>query len=208
MTYEQLLTALKQYVEDTSTEFSTVFPTFLRNAEERISRDLQTTLAHYSEGTPVSLSALTYTLSLITSYDALRWVEVYTGNTRYYPVQRDISYIRSIYPDPVTTSTSPFRYYGFINASTIQFAPVSTNPHTVKIGYMLSLSGLTAGNSTWLSNNYPDLLLFAVLIESEVFHKSPELKNLYMADYQTALANAKQKELTRRQDYTNINGVF
>ena len=98
MTYEQIKDALIKYLEDESTEFKNIFPTLLQNAEERVSKDLSTSLAHYSEGVTTTLNAGISTYTLLTRYEMVRWVEVSSNDTVYFPELRDVSYVKTVYP--------------------------------------------------------------------------------------------------------------
>jgi hypothetical protein len=195
MTYDELVTAVSDYCENT---FPTLdMNTMIQQAEQRIYNSVQ--LANLRKnviGVVQSgnkylavpddfLSA--YSLAIIKDYGLPTEEYLYLLN-------KDVNFIREAYPTPADTGLP--KHYGI-------FGPQSTNPneltfimgptpdenyHAEMHYYYYPESIVTAG-TTWLGDNFDSALLNATMVEAIRYMKGePDLITFYQNMYSQSIA--------------------
>ena len=193
MNYTELVQAVQDYVESTETTFVSQIDTFIREAEERIFRQVMipelrknatTTLASGS----VYLSRPSDMLSVF-SLAVINAAGVYT-----YLINKDVNFLREAYPNP--TDTGVPRYYaqfdgdysaGGANGHFI-IAPTPSAEYQAELHYYFDPPSIVDTGTSWLGDNAETALLYGTLIEAYRFLKGdPDLMNAYNTTYQAAL---------------------
>jgi hypothetical protein len=122
-----------------------------------------------------------------------------TNNNTHTPIfERTYEYIRAVYPDPTVQGTP--RYYGDVDYNHWLIQPSPSTSFPFKVDYYGTLTFLDATTSTnWLTQNAPDLLLYACLLEAMPFVKTDERLPVWQQMY------AQAKNALQAQE---IEGLF
>lgn len=193
MNYTELVQSVEDYVESTETTFVSQIDTFIRQAEERIFRQVMipelrknstTVLASGS----VYLSRPSDMLSVF-SLAVINAAGVYT-----YLTNKDVNFLREAYPDP--TDTGVPRYYaqfdgdyssGGSNGHFI-VAPSPSAEYQAELHYYFDPPSIVDTGTSWLGDNAEAVLLYGTLVEAYRFLKGdPDLMQAYEQTYQSAL---------------------
>ena len=168
MNYSSLVSNIKNFLEDDSTEFSDSIDAIISQAEEMIFQRLPN-LPCFRNTQSANLVAGTseYTIA---NARMIRQFSVTSSSNVIYLNHRTDSYLRDYWPNSSTQGTPEF--YSTKNASTS--GTVVT----------LAPTGLSSGNTTtWIGDNAENLLLSACLLEASAFLKAPETLTFYKAQF-------------------------
>lgn len=153
--------------------FVAEFPRFVRSSEERIWYVVQ--LPNFRRGETGNFNPGSPYLSLPQDFLAPASLAVILPTGDYvYLLNKDVSYIREIYPNPSTTGV-PYAYslFNADDASTnILVGPTPDIAYGVELNYFYKPGSLVDNpNGTWLSENAYDTLLYGALSESSNYLK-------------------------------------
>ena len=204
MTYDELVTAVTDYTENTVP--TTDMDTFIRQAEQRIYNTVQfpslrknvtgiTTTNNKYLSCPEDFLAV-YSMAVIDSTGAYEYL-----------LNKDVNFIRQAYPVP--TDTGLPRYYALFgpttmtapNTSTIVLTnelsfilgPTPDATYSVELHYYFYPESIvdSATGRTWLGDNLDSVLFYGTLVEAYTYMKGEQdMMALYNAKYQEALALA------------------
>ena len=193
MNYTELVQAVKDYVESTETTFVSEIDTFIRQAEERIFR--QVMIPELRKNTTATLGSNSIYLSRpsdmlsVFSLAVINAAGVYT-----YLINKDVSYLREAYPDP--TETGIPRYYaqfdgdyslGGANGHFI-IAPSPATEYQAELHYYFDPPSIVDTGTSWLGDNAETALLYGTLIEAYRFLKGdPDMMQAYQQTYKESL---------------------
>ena len=230
-TYTTLKQAIKDYTEvDDSVFTTTILDGFIMAAEYRINNELPMDSDRFvQEG---SLSADNNNINVPAGALFIRGVEVFnstantTGNGSWLE-KKDQTYL-SEYTDRLTGPEGDLtaqdvtgfpKYYAMFGGATLKtdttsgglyIAPTPDANYKFRIYYNKMPLGLGSGtdgtSTTYISNYFPQGLLYACLIEAFGFLKGPmEMLTLYENKYKTAIQQFAGMQLGRRRrdDYTD-----
>ena len=99
----------------------------------------------------------------------------------------------------------------FLNATQIVLSPTPNAVYALTVAYEKKPVSLTGGdtNTSYVSVNYQDLILYACLAETYGFLKGPaDLQQLYEQSYQRALASYAIEQQGRRRRDEYMDGVI
>lgn len=174
-TYSGLTSALRDYVEDNSTEYSSAVAGCINRAEERILRDLDLSIFN----TVVSTSTSAGVASISKGFSESPVQSIYCASAYGFLEPRPRSYIQEM-----SLGSQGVPSYFYEDQSSIYFAPTPDNVYSLSISYMLRPTPLSGSNPTnWVSLNAADALLWAALVESEAFLIAPERVQEFEANY-------------------------
>ena len=215
-TLANLETDIKGYTEVNSNVFTTaVLNRFITNAEARIYRSVDADLErHYAT------SSLVVGNRYVTIPDDLRTIRYVqltdAAGKQTYLDQRDPSFMAEYYPTPNSQSTDIPKYYGNWDEEFWVVAPTPNTAFTITLAYNkdpISLTNTTkptvdpaAVNGTYLSNKYPDLLLYASLVNAYGYLKGPtDMIQYYQGQYKEAIEtySIEQEGRRRRNEYND-----
>ena len=230
-TYDTLKQAIKDYTEVEDTVFTTtILDGFIMAAEYRINNELPMDSDRFvQEG---SLSADNNNINVPAGALFIRGVEVFnstantTGNGSWLE-KKDQTYL-SEYTDRLTGPEGDLtaqdvtgfpKYYAMFGGATLKtdttsgglyIAPTPDANYKFRIYYNKMPLGLGSGtdgtSTTYISNYFPQGLLYACLVEAYGFLKGPmEMLTLYENKYKTAIQQFAGMQLGRRRrdDYTD-----
>ena len=190
-TLATLKSTVQDYCETAETTFVADLDTFIKEAEERILKNVElpvfrknvtgnaTTDFPYL-ATPSDFLA-TYSLALIVN-------SVYT-----YPLFKHVSFIRDYTPNATTTGAT--KYYALFDDNTFLLGPTPDSDYTYELHYKYrpaSLTTTSGSSTTWLSDNAPAALLYGTLVEAATFLKTPEEAAQYEQRFMMAISALKK----------------
>jgi len=230
-TYDTLKQAIKDYTEVDDTVFTTtILDGFIMAAEYRINNELPMDSDRFvQEGT---LSTDNNTINVPAGALFIRGVEVFNSTTDStgtgsWLEKKDQTYL-SEYTDRLTGPEGDLtsqdvtgfpKYYAMFGGATLKtdttsgglyIAPTPDAAYKFRIYFNKTPLGLGSGNdgtaTTYISNYFPQGLLYACLVEAFMFLKGPtDMLTLYENRYKTELQKfaAMQLGRRRRDDYTD-----
>ena len=202
MTYEELVTSIRNYTEIADNVFSdSVIDTFILLSENRILRDIDLDVFKVeSTGTMTSGNKfLTAPSSILTH----RYLMVKIGDNQIFLSFKDTSFMKEVWPD--ATATGEPKYYSVWDQNTLYIAPTPDDNYAVEIGYIVRPTQLSSTNpTTWVSINAPEALLYACLVQAYSYTKGPpEMLQYFDASYTKAIQGlgVEQQGRRRRDEY-------
>ena len=189
LTYASLIQDLQNYLQRQSSLIVEMIPTFVMLAQQRIPRE--TKLLGFRQEVIGNFDGTAQSTGIMQKpSDWRKTIAFYVGtgstNSIHTPVfERDYDYIRTVFPD-ATVQDVP-RYYADAdyNHWLVQPSPPSALPY--KIAYYSTLTMLDNTNQTnWLTQNAPDLLLYASLLEAVPFLKDDDRVVIWQGYYNAA----------------------
>jgi len=211
MNYTELKNTVADYTQNefTSAEYST----FTKQAEQRIYNLAQP--ANLRKNVTGALSSGNRFLSCPNDFLSVYSLSVIKNNEYIYLDNKDVNFIKEVYPSTVSTGTP--KYYALFGPTVITqditnelsfiIGPTPDNSYAVELHYNYypeSIADAVSGTS-WLGDNFDSVLLYGVLVEAYTFMKGePDLMQLYDTKFKEAaalyktLADGKQRGDTYR----------
>ena len=190
-TYTNLKTAIQDYLESTESSFVTNLPTFITTTEERILKNVQ--LDDFRKNQVGNLTASGTYLECPTDYLAPFSLAVIDSSSNYnYLLLKQVSFIRDFTPNASTTGLP--KYYAEFDENTFIVAPTPDSAYEVELHYYhrpASLTTTTGSETTWLSENAPNAMLYGSLVEACTYLKNYEVIPTYEQKFQEALLGLK-----------------
>jgi|TARA_Y100000114_G_scaffold146203_1_gene156651 hypothetical protein len=213
MTYDELVTKIRDYCEVNSNVFtSTIINGFIEDAEFRILRDVDSdnnrryVTANLIAGqrfidTPQNLLVIR-SAQIVDS-------ELATGDTnqnRDFLQYRDVNFMSEFNPN---AAQGVPKYYSNWDEDTVVVAPTPDQTYTIQLNYILKPAGLSSTNTTtYLSLEFPNGLLYACLVEAYGFLKGPiDMYQLYDKKYVEAVKGFSIEQMGRRRRDEYQSGV-
>jgi len=197
-TYAQLKQAIQDYTENDETSFVTNLPLFIRQAEERILKNVQLSL--FRKNSTASTTAGNPYLAVPSDFLAPFSLSLRGPDADKFFVEfKDPSFLQTYTPDDTTTGAP--RYYGVFDVENFLLAPTPNAPavgvnYTAELHYFYRPLSLTAGaesGTTWLSVNAEMAMLYGSLIEAYIYMKGEQdIMSLYNSRFNEALLGVKQ----------------
>ena len=190
-TFAQLKTALQDYTENEETSFVNNLPVFIRQAEERILKNVQLTLFRKNVSGTIASGSLY--LNLPTDFLAPFSFAVTSNSEKIFLDFKDVNFLQSFNPNPATTWVP--RYYALFDVENFILAPTANADLESELHYYYRPASLTAGadsGTTWLSENAEVALLYGSMIECYTYMKGEnDLMQLYDKKFIEALSALK-----------------
>ena len=190
-TLTTLTSSIQEWTQNDEATFVAEIPFFIKNAEERIFKVVD--LDYFRKnvtGTMTSGNKFLEKPSDYLSTFSLSYVNSSSQNV--FLLQKDVNFIQEFTPNPSTTG-SP-RFYSSFDVDTFIVAPTPDTSYAVELHYYYRPASLTTVDSetTWISTNAPDALLYACLVEAYTFMKGEnDLLQLYTARFTEAMSRLK-----------------
>jgi hypothetical protein len=191
-TYAQLKQAIQDYTENDETSFVTNLPLFIRQAEERILKNVQLSLFRKNATASCTISnkylacpsdfLAPFSLSLETSGGQKTFIEF-----------KDVSFVQTYTPNSATLGYP--KYYAQFDVDNFILGPTPDDTYTAELHYFYRPASLTAGadgGTTWLSINAEMAMLYGSLIEAYIYMKGEQdVMNMYAGRFQEAIQGVK-----------------
>ena len=202
MNYAELVQAIRRYTDVDSNVFSdSVIDTFITMAENRILRDID--LDYFKKESTGTLTSGNKFLGAPSDILTHRYLMVTVSGDQVFLDFRDTSFMKEYWPDG--TDTGVPKYYSVWDQDTFYIAPTPGSNYPVEIGYIYRPAQLSTLNpTTWISNNAPEALLYACLIQAYSYTKGPpDMLNYFNQSYQQAIQGlgTEQQGRRRRDEY-------
>ena len=191
-TYGQLKQAIQDYTENDETSFVNNLPVFIRQAEERILKNVQLSLFRKNVSGSMTLSNqyLACPTDFLTPF-SLSFID---GSSNHVFLEfKDADFVQSFNPNASTTGAP--RYYAVFDVDNFIIGPTPDSGYAVELHYFYRPDSLTAGSdngTTWLSENAQIAMLYGSLIEAYIYMKGePDLVAVYDKRFAEALVGLK-----------------
>ena len=215
-TYAEVVEQIRSYTETSSDVLTTtVVNDFINQAELRIFREVDLDVFRAYQFTTLTQGNEFVTLpgATPTTMAFVRTASIYPtagtdANIRTYLLQKDISYMTEYWPN--RTSQGKPRYYAMWDQNTIYLAPTPDSAYKIELALNRNETGLSTTNTTtWVSQNAPQVLLYACLIEAFKYLKGPyDLLAQYEKSYQEAVQRLAIEQQGRRRRDEYQDGVI
>lgn len=191
MTYDELVQAVKDYLEIDETTFNANIDNFIKLAESDIYRQVQmpftTDVVTTVNGIAIGQKFLTLPADFLSQYHLALILD---SGAYHFLLPKDHSLVNEI----SGTNGMP-RYYAVYDTTDIIFGPASNAEYDVELSYYRMPPSLTggAGSATnWLSEFGEHALLFGTILQGYIFLKGDQdTITHYTNQYQGALASLK-----------------
>jgi len=200
-TYDQLKQAIQDYTENDETSFVNNLPVFIRQAEERILKNVQLSL--FRKNVSGAMSASNKYLACPSDFLAPFSLSFVDGNSDHQFLEfKDADFVQTFNPDAATTGNP--RYYAVFDVDNFILGPTPDSAYAVELHYFYRPASLTAGSgsgTTWLSENAEIAMLYGSLMEAYIYMKGePDMMQQYEKRFMEAIQGMKMlgeaKEVT------------
>ncbi len=191
-TYAELKQALQDYTDNDETTFVNNLPLFIRQAEERILKNVQLSL--FRKNATATATASNQFLAAPSDFLAPFSLSFRGADgDRVFVDFKDVSFVQTYTPD-TTTEGAP-KYYSQFDLDNFLLGPTPDTTYTMELHYLYRPVSITAGaedGTTWLSINAEMSLLYGALIEAYIFMKGePDVMSAYNQRFQESLVGVK-----------------
>jgi hypothetical protein len=196
MDYPALVQAIQDYTENSESSFVDNIPTFVQLAEERIYNSVQ--IPAIRKNQTGTMTAGNKYLSLPTDWLATFSLAVITsdefaGDTYSYLLDKDVNFIRESFPSTGSLSWALPTHYAQFDQNTLLLGPTPDNAYGVELHYYYYPESIVTAETSWLGDNFEDVLLYGSLREAYIYMKGDaDLVSAYEAKYTQALDLLKQ----------------
>jgi len=203
MTYTELVQKIRDYTEvDANVLTSTIIDGFIENAEFKILREVDSdNNRRYATANLITSDRFISRpagLLIVRSAQIVDSDGSSQPNNRDFLQFRDTSFMSEFNP---TEATGVPKYYSLWDEQNIVVAPTPDATYTIQLNYILKDPGLSATNTTtYISQNFPNGLLYACLVEAYGFLKGPiDMLQLYDKKYIEAVKGFSIEQMGRRR---------
>jgi hypothetical protein len=191
-TYDQLAASVASWIK--RSDLTDSIPEFIRFGELRIYRDLRIRAME----TALSESISSGVVAVPSGYVEMKFA--YIDGTPVQKLQRKTAdWIFDKYP---TRNADGKPKFFARQADNFIFGPYPDSGYTLKGVYYKRLAALGTGNQTnWFTENAPDLLLWAALVEAEPFVLNDPRTALWAGKYETT-----KERIQREDDAEEVSG--
>ena len=211
MTYTELLQKIRDYTEvDANVLTSTILDGIIENAEFRIFRDIDSdNNRRYATANLITSDRFISRpagLLIVRSAQIVDSDGSSEPDNREFLQYRDTSFMSEFNPTAVTGTP---KYYSWWDKDRIIVAPTPDQTYTIQLNYILKDPGLSSTNTTtYISQNFPNGLLYACLVEAYGFLKGPQdLLQLYEQKYKQVVEGFSIEQMGRRRRDEYQSGV-
>ena len=219
-TYDNLVTDIRNYTEvDANVLTAAIVNRIIEDAEFKILRDIP--LDAYKKQSTGNLVTGQNTINVPAKTLFVKGVQVYdstsaaTGSNTYLE-KKDETYLQEYVPSTESAKRGKPKYYAMFGGATgttdttsgrLFLAPAPDSTYVFKIHYEAIPTGLSSSNTTtYISQYFPNGLLYACLVEAYGFLKGPiDMLTLYENKYKQEVEKFAAEQLGRRKrdDYTD-----
>lgn len=201
LTYNSLVVAVQNYLERSNPTFISDIPLFIMLGERRVARDLKILgLKVFITGTLTTDPLTAQILAKPTRWLSTSTFNIGTGdsfNTRKQILERSYEYVRIYWPDPTVTGEP--KYFSDYDYNHWLLGPTPDEEYPYEIAYYQTPELIDETTSTnYLTENAPDILLYATLLETASYLKDDERIAVWKGYYdgaRGALSNEDQRRI-------------
>ena len=209
-TFSNLKTDIRNYTEvDSSVLSDSVLTTIVKNAENKIYREVDADDNRFYATS--NLQAGNRYVTIPSDLRIIRYAQLTDASgDQTYLEKRDTSFMAEYYNTPSTQSGLP-KYYANWDANYWVVAPTPDSTYLITLAYVKQPTSITTSDSatTYVSNKYQDLLLYASLVEAYGYLKGPaDMLQYYSQTYDRAMASYSIEQQGRRRRDEWQDGVL
>lgn len=203
MTYDELVTNIRAFTEiDSNAMSNTVIDTFILLTENKILRDVD--LDVFKKEVTGNLTPTNKFLSTPADILTHRYLMITDGNgDQVFLEFRDTSFMKEYWADGSATGLP--KYYSVWDQNTFYVAPTPDSNYAAELGYIYKPAQLSSTNqTTWISENIPEALLYGCLVQAYSFTKGPtDMLAYFDNSYKQAIQTIgiEQQGRRRRDEY-------
>jgi len=189
-TFATLKTAIQDYTDNAETTFVTNLPNFIKAAEDRIFEAVD--LEYFRKNVTSAMTASDQFLSVPDDLLAVFSLQITTSGSESFLLQKDVNYLREYTPNASTTGLP--KYYAVFSVEHFLIAPTPNAAYTVELHYYHRPTSLvdSGSDTTWISANAPNVLLYGALFEAYTFMKGEQdIIAIYEKRFMDGLARLK-----------------
>lgn len=206
MTYSSLVTDIPSYLENISDQLIAQIPRFVMLAEQRLASEIK--LLGFQGVVTGTMSALANTLPKPAFWHKTTSFNITVGSgptaKRVELLPRSYEYARNFWPAPASTDTP--RFYSDYNFDNFLIVPTPDVDYEFELLYNARLQPLDISHQTnWLTVNAPQLILYASILEAQLWLQNPEKVSQWQSMYDRALASYNHEDVERKDDRTTVN---
>lgn len=191
MNYTQLYNAILDYIEAGDSEFIDNIPNFVKSAEQKIYNLVQ--LPAFRKNVTGSITSGNKYLSVPSDFMAVHSLAVIgndVNDTYYYLLNKDVSFIREAFPYPATSGRPT--HYALFNESAFILGPTPDATYDTELHYFYYPESIVTASTTWLGDNFSNVLLYGSLVEANMFVKGEaDMTATYEKQFNEALDSLK-----------------
>jgi len=190
-TLASLKTGIQDYLESTETSFVSNLDNFITTTEERILKNVQ--LDNFRKNVTGNVTVDNTYLATPSDFLSPFSLAVIDGDDNYsFLLLKQVSFIRDFTPNASTTGLP--KYYSEFDDNSFLLAPTPDSTYDVELHYYYrpaSLTTTSGSETTWLSENAPNAMLYGSLVEACTYLISYESIPVYESKFQEALLGLK-----------------
>ena len=184
MNYTELTAAIKDYTNNTETNFVAAIPTFVKQTEQRIYRSVN--LPVNRKNVAGNMTDGNAYLTMPTDFLFPLSLSITSSSNQSFLLNKDANFIRSTYPNAATKGTP--KYYGGFDVDTFIIGPTPDASYTTELHYYYMPSSIVTDATSWLGTNADTVLLYGCLVEAYTYMKGEaDIMQLYQQRYNEAL---------------------
>ena len=184
MNYTELTAAIKDYANNTETNFVAAIPTFVKQTEQRIYRSVN--LPVNRKNVAGTMTDGNQYLAMPTDFLFPLSLAITSSSNQIFLLNKDANFIRSIYPNSSTEGTP--KYYGIFASDTFIVGPTPDADYVTELHYYYEPESIVTSSTSWLGTNADTALLYGALVEAYTYMKGDaDMMQLYQQRYQEAL---------------------
>ena len=184
MTYAELTAAIKDYCNNTETNFVAAIDTFIKQAEQRIYRSVN--LPVNRKNVAGTITDGNKYLSMPTDFLLPLSLSLTSSSNQIFLLNKDANFIRSAYPDASTEGVP--KYYGIFTSDTFIIGPTPNADFVTELHYYYEPASIVDASPSWLGTNADTVLLYGSLVEAYTYMKGDaDMMQLYQQRYKEAL---------------------
>ena len=184
MTYAELVAAIKDYTNNTETNFVAAIPTFVKQAEQRIYRSVN--LPVNRKNVAGTLTDGNQYLTMPTDFLLPLSLSITSSSNQIFLLNKDSNFIRSTYPNASTKGTP--KYYATFAVDSFIIGPTPDANYVTELHYYYQPVSIVDTSPSWLGTNADTVLLYGSLVEAYTYMKGDaDMMQLYQQRYQEAL---------------------
>ncbi len=202
MTYAELTALMQDFLENEETSFVANIPLLVGAAETRIYNEVRT--PDQRTVTTGSLVGSTATVDTPAGFVEPLALDVTVSGTIYTLLPKSVNYIRQVYQGAEGTPEAYAVQRSTTSATTLLLGPTPASGYSYRLDYIGFPTSIVSAGTTWLGNNFEDVLLYACLLEGHAYDKGdPGMQKTYEDRYNQALATLRRscEGLLYRDEY-------
>lgn len=205
MTYNELVDNIRAFTEIDANALSNAnINTFILMTENRILRDID--LDVFKLEASANLSQGNKFLTAPSDILTHRYMMIQSDENIFLEF-RDTSFMKEYWPDGAETGKP--RYYSVWDQNTFYIAPTPDQNYYVELGYIYKPAQLSSTNqTTWVSINAPEALLYGCLAQAYSFTKGPgDMLQYFDNAYKQAIQGLGIEQQGRRRRDESRDGM-